>query len=378
MKIAIAACGYGAGNIGDEAILAGLKYLLLGLDSSAKLSVMSINPSVTKRMHGIESFGWMSYKNPKSIIKYLRNIKDCDLVLFGGATLGDDTYGISYPILSTSLMIIFAKLIRKKTGLISIGVNEFTTGLGRFLVKSIYGGTDFITTRDYPSLSILRSLKIKEGKVFETADAAYALQPISKESALEELIIRGIDTSKKLVGFSVLDEVYQGYDYKEKIASLCDYIIEKYDYTPVFINHEVRVGMDQEATADVLKLIKHREKVRVLSTEFYSPELMAGMLANFELVIGMRMHILILSTIAGTPVIGISRVDKVDNFFQQLGSGTFTHIKKFELEKTIADIDDVVLNRTKRSQEVIAFSKKKKEDFYSRSIKVLSAYIKHP
>jgi polysaccharide pyruvyl transferase WcaK-like protein len=374
MKIVIAACGYGAGNIGDEAILSGLINILLSIDSSINIHAMSINPKITKKMHHIESFIWMNFKKPISILKYILNIQSCDLVLFGGATLGDDTYGISYPIVSTSIMIFFAKLFRKKTGLISIGVNKFETTLGKIFVRLFYGSVDFITTRDRPSLMILNSIGINKNKIVETADAAYALNPLKKNIGLSALKLRGIDDSKKLVAISVLNEVYQHYDYKEKIAQLCDYLIERYDYVPVFINHEVRLGKDQEATNDTISYIKEKYKVKIFSIEFYPPDLMASMLMNFQFAIGMRMHFLILSTIAQIPVIGISRVDKVDNFFQQLGLDTFSHIKNLEIDKLFKCIDNIIVNRGYYVEKAKMFSRQKKSDI-SKSIYILKDYI---
>jgi polysaccharide pyruvyl transferase WcaK-like protein len=271
-------------------------------------------------------------------------------------------------------MVFFAKLLRKKTGMISIGVNEFKTNLGKRLVRYFYGSTDFLTTRDAPSLNILKFIGVNPKKVFETADAAYALVPFDTKIGLDALNLRGIDASKKLVAISVLDEVYQNFDFKEKIANLCDYLIEKYSYTPVFINHEVRVGMDQEATNDTINFMKHKDKIKILSTEFYSPVLMTSMLTHFEFTVGMRMHILILSTIAQIPVVGISRVDKVDNFFEQLNSDAFTHIKNFSKEKLFNSVDKIIQSRDTYVEKSKSFSIQKKRDL-ERTIKVLGEYI---
>jgi len=345
MKIIVAGCGYGAGNIGDEAILSGIIDMVSNRFPHSDIRVMSFNPKLTETMHGVKSFGWLALADPKSILNYLNQIKKADFVLFGGATLGDDTYGLRYPILSTSKMILLARLMGLNCGMFAIGVNKFRTRLGAGLVKLFYGATKLITVRDHESKKVCEEIGIAAGKVFECADAAYAMDPYDNESGALALIQRGLNPREKMVAVNVLNEIYEQYHYKEHIAHLCDYLIEKHGITPVFVNHEIRPGMDQAATNQTIQLVKNKNKVRILSSEFYNPRLMVAILSHFSFTISMRMHLLILSAMASIPVIGISRGDKVDNFFNQLGTDNVTNIQAFDLEKLKENIDEVLSNR---------------------------------
>ena len=151
LKIIVAGCGYGAGNIGDEAILAGIIDMLKDRFPSTEIRVMSFNPKVTEKMHCVESFVWMHLVSVTRIIKCLREINRADFILLGGGTLGDDTYSLRYPILSTVQMILLLKVLGINCGMFAIGVNRFTTKIGEKLVKYFYGSTCFLTVRDNES-----------------------------------------------------------------------------------------------------------------------------------------------------------------------------------------------------------------------------------
>ena len=193
---------------------------------------------------------------------------------------------------------------------------------------------------------ICEGIGIAPNKVYECADAAYAMKVFNYESGSLALIQRGINPKEKLVAINVLNEIYEQYNYKENVAKICDYLVEKHGITPVFINHEVRPGMDQDATRKTIELVENKDKIRILSNEFYNPRVIVPILTNFLFTISMRMHLLILSAMAGIPFIGISRVDKVENLFKQVGLNTFTTIQGFDLKKMENDIDNIINNRS--------------------------------
>jgi polysaccharide pyruvyl transferase WcaK-like protein len=361
MKLILAGNGYGAGNIGDEAILAGIIDMLKNRLPSIEIEVVSDNPRFTEAMHGVRSFGWVHLVHPKRILKYLIQVRNADFVIFGGGTLGDDTYGLMYPILTISQMIILTKLLGVSYGMLAIGVNRFRTKIGANIVRLLYGSMKFITVRDSESKEVCKEIGIMSNKLFECADAAYAMKPFNIEQGKLVLIQRGINPKEKMVAVNVLTEIYEQFDYKKKIAKLCDYLIEKYEITPVFISHEIRPGMDQTANCETIEFMEHKDRVRILSTEFYNPRLMVAILSNFIFTLGMRMHILILSAMASVPVIGISRVDKVNNFFNQLNLDTVTSIQDFNLDKMFKSIDDIIYNREWYVNQVAAFSQERYE-----------------
>jgi len=83
--------------------------------------------------------------------------------------------------------------------------------------------------------------------------------------------------------------------------------------------------MDIEIAEDIQKLIKHRNRVRVLSNKYYTNhELMAAM-GRMELFVGMRLHSLILSSAMYVPVLGLVYAPKVGHFFKMLGMDDSTY-----------------------------------------------------
>ena len=67
---------------------------------------------------------------------------------------------------------------------------------------------------------------------------------------------------------------------------------------------------------DTIKLMKHREKA-ILMKDQVDVEEMLGLLGNLHMMIGMRLHSLIMAAVMGVPIVGISYDPKIDSFMKQ-------------------------------------------------------------
>ena len=88
-----------------------------------------------------------------------------------------------------------------------------------------------------------------------------------------------------------------------------------------------------------------REMAARIKTPAYASELhhsieeLRGMLAQSELVVGMRLHSLIFAASLGTPIVGISYDVKVDSFIKDSGAKYLIRLEKLTAEDLIRCID---------------------------------------
>ena len=83
----------------------------------------------------------------------------------------------------------------------------------------------------------------------------------------------------------------------------------------------------------------------------YTVHELIGMLGDMKLVVGMRLHSLIFSTIATTPVVGLSYDIKVKSFLHDIGSTLCQPVEDINVESLIAMIDSIVNNGCPRAME---------------------------
>ncbi|MCL1974550.1 MAG: polysaccharide pyruvyl transferase family protein, partial [Firmicutes bacterium] len=67
-----------------------------------------------------------------------------------------------------------------------------------------------------------------------------------------------------------------------------------------------------------------------------------GMLGSMEVVVGMRLHALVFSTLGGAPVVGVSYDVKVESFIQEIGSKTSLSLEQAQAEQLCAGIDRAI------------------------------------
>lgn len=298
---------YGFGNAGDEAILAALKQGLSALIPGVAFTVLSGDPAATAGMHGVAA---ISRTNPVAVI---RAIRASHLVISGGGSLLQDVTGprnIPYYL----GVIHLARSLRKPVMVYAQGIGPVRGRLGKALIPRVLNGVSLITARDEESAQLLRSLGVTRPPIFVTADASLALEPASavepapagEDGPMDVPPGRG-----PLIGLA-LRSWHEGVDVPG-LAALADLLASRLGARLVFLPMH-RPG-DREVAEAVL--VRMRTPGTILDRTSHPRRLLA-LLSRFDLVIGMRLHALILAAIAGVPMIGLSYDPKIDNFLRSL------------------------------------------------------------
>ena len=336
VRIYIGGNVYGAGNIGDDAVLQGL----LGLLAEAVPGAVFVTGTHHgKRLDYLPS--GIVYTDADDPLAVANAARSCDVVVSGGGTMIGDELGVAFPLGANSDLLGIAALHGKRTAMLGIGANRLGNPEAIELGRALMDLANLVTTRDAESRDVCLSLGADPDRILVTADPAFLLT--AKESVRTRVVKQRLREHGKLLGVSLVNEVWsQEKGYKRGVAEACDRLAETRGLRTVFFCNEVRAGnyFDYEACKQAAFLMKG--EAELLSPTYYSPEEMMDILSCFDAVLGMRMHALIFAAVAGTPFVALSRVDKVDNFMRQFGLQVSGTIDACDGERLALDVESIL------------------------------------
>jgi polysaccharide pyruvyl transferase CsaB len=312
---------YGHDNNGDEAILSGILTQLntLGI-RKGEIVIFSNNPSNTESRYNIKAVPIL-HKKGNFILSVLHTVKqsfkimkDLDLLIIGGGGLLMDMYKRDAPLYSTlGLLGYYAKC---RVVIYGVGAGPITTKAGKFFIKTLANKADSISVRDVKSKELLKDIGIRK-EIDIIGDPAFAIEPVRKRSKTNELkkvAVTAVPYFSKQYWPQRDDSKYEAY--VKGMAQNLDELIEKKGATVTFFS--TKYPQDVEVTREIYDMMTYKQFVR-LKDENLHPDEIVKLCAEQDLIIGTRLHSLILSVVASTPVLGVGYHHKVEHFLQALG-----------------------------------------------------------
>jgi polysaccharide pyruvyl transferase CsaB len=305
-------CGYyGASNRGDELILKVLTDFLKKRD--VNVTVLSLDPASTAREYGVRAVK-SSSSLKKGIGRFFYELLLADTFVLGGGGLFQD-YGKHFRVvLYYGMRVLLAGLLRKKIAYFALGVGNIELESSKRFINRVTKNVDVISVRDEGSKTALIDLGVRS-PITVCADPVFALIPDVPAVARPA-------NGRMRVGISVLAYDRQlkfssGADEKvaESIARFCTYLLgNNYDVTFVPMER----GTDDRFIDNILKRGGLGGRVSVIDSSLGHDEFMAEY-AQCDVVVGMRLHSIILASIIGIPFLPISYHSKVANVARSLG-----------------------------------------------------------
>lgn len=313
---------YGAGNVGDDAILENMIESLYKEFPNAKFFVISraLFPAY-RGTRNVETVNINSF----TIVKEL--IKMADVVIVGGGGIlhdysswepqnevGVGAKGMNY----YGQIINLAYQYGKKIYFYSIGIGPLSSPQSKDYACSLLSKASRITVRDTESYKFIID-NLPKLEVAITADPALNIKSISSIKARELLKLEKIPLGKKLVGICLRPWRFKEDEQEEllnRIAEIGNLLSSEENVHLVLLPF----SQHKSDTQIMVKLAKKLSKrTYTLFKRSYRPQDLKGILGEFSLIIGMRLHSLILGASMGTPIIGISYDPKVSHFTSMLG-----------------------------------------------------------
>lgn len=297
---------YGFGNAGDEVILSALLRALEGHD----VTVLSHAPAATRAEHAVGAVARFS------LLAVARAIASSDLLVSGGGGLLQDATGpASVPYYLA--VILLAAALRKPIMIYAQGIGPLRRAWARQGLR-VLRLASAITVRDAESAELLRVAGVPASLVEVTADAALALPPPCPVAGVvpRELAELGLHSGERVV--AIAPRPYGDERFVAKLAASADALAERADARVILVPMQLPEDLlvcEQIAAA-------MRSPAPILRKR-PAPARYTEVFAGFELVVGMRLHALILAALARAAAVGLSYDPKIDAFLEGLGTPQF-------------------------------------------------------
>lgn len=293
---------YGFGNTGDEAVLAGILATFREIGLDARVTVLSADPARTIAEHpGVESV------HRYRLGRLIRVIRSADLVISGGGSLFQDvtsTRSVRYYL----FVLRLAQLLKRKTMIYAQGIGPLKAKSTRGAVARVLNKASLVTVRDQESKSLLESIGVTRPDAHVTADPALVLEPDLVEA---DSIIAGAGLNgAEMIGVSLrpwpgaeagLAEAAKG------ISAACEELGVRAALIPMQEPEDIPIC--EAVSGGVLLRGSGR------------PAVVKGLIARCELVVGMRLHALILAAGEGVGFVPLTYDPKVSSFASAAGAG---------------------------------------------------------
>lgn len=298
---------YGYGNAGDEAVLAGLVkgFRDARPDGGLELIALSGSPAETEAMHGIGA----AHRYQAGPL--LRAVAHTDALLSGGGSLLQDVTS-AHSLFYYLGVVRLAQMLGKPTMFIAQGIGPLRLPRSRRLVASVANRLNAITVRDSDSANLLREIGVKKPTTEVTADPALLLSLSPDAWQKEDLAAVAL---RPWFGADGLVDVLIA----ACLPTLADtrlLLVPMQPGTDKVIAEQFGRKWHQVARASAtllplgLPLLGHVPDPIPLEN-----------FAACQIVIGMRLHALILAAACGVPSVALSYDPKVEAFMQSSGQG---------------------------------------------------------
>jgi polysaccharide pyruvyl transferase CsaB len=334
------------GNLGDEAILAAfLRETSRYRD--VEVTVISRDPSAVSAYHGVPSINsrdWLSRGRVR------RALKRSDMFLLGGGGLLKDYGDTPDSLIGWVRYLRTAQEMGVTNGTYAIGAENIRFKASRKALTEVLGSADLVTVRDELSADVLRSAGV-HGDIEVTSDPAVLLPGRSRWRDTGETERRvAICVRHWFSKGNVIEDPAMNEALLDAVAGTADHIVDRgmrIDLIPM------RTGTpddDRVVAKQVLDRMSAPKGARIVQRTPTVDTFLDG-LPRYTLMIGMRLHALILAASVGLPVVGIEYMPKVAGFMESIGEGESSLAIHDITAQSLTDaVDGVLEDPTARSE----------------------------
>jgi polysaccharide pyruvyl transferase WcaK-like protein len=309
---------FGSRNLGDDAILVGLREIVARAIPGAEITAISTDPGYTRDACGVDA---ITLQSPRSLLRnreeYISAFRDTDAVIVTGGTPIYD-----YGHVSRAIHMGLPAAQGKPMALFGVGAKPLRSHQGREITRLLLRGASAISVRDGYSRRVLSQLTAQPITI--TGDSGLHVPP---EAAATHLSRPAAVVCPRLLSRNHRAHYHTQLSQTEinvtrhMVARAADSLADRGYNVYMIPFHAVRPDDDLLEASRIMNLMKSRE-AEVLERPA-SPGQALSLLASADLVIGLRLHALVLAAAAGTPVASVDYDPKIGAFMEMAGAGPY-------------------------------------------------------
>ncbi len=321
---------YGFGNVGDEAVLTAMLRDIRQLCPAVDFVVLSEDPQRTSSLYDVQSVCWRDLK------AVLTAIEESDMLIVGGGGLYNSYLDyvpeeLLSPGSSSFSVFVFglpllAAFLGKICMIYAVGASYVNSDSAKKHICLSLETAALVTVRDDGSKSVFESLGYQVERVQVTSDPAFGLVNASSERVKDILAAEGILLTRPVVAVVMRNWAFCANPerWEREVAGALTQFAEEQNASVLFLpfQRSSDTPFDLSNDASVIGRIKGQmgltTNVYVLSGTYSSAEISA-ILANCDLVLGMRLHSVILAIKNAVPFVALSYEPKVSNVLRMAG-----------------------------------------------------------
>jgi polysaccharide pyruvyl transferase WcaK-like protein len=357
-KILIFGGWFGSRNAGDEAILVALEGLLEQAIPGCEIQVHTIDPEYTRRLCNAEP---VFAPQDTHLLNKARALaaayRSVDLFLVSGGTPIFDYYYLSrafhfgVPLLSGVPMVFFG-----------IGVKPIRTSFGRWFYRNLLNRARYVSVRDPEVRAHLSAMGVTRPTEL-TADSAICIQPGDAGEAARALAAADLDPERPIVG---LCPIYLSDDHRshyhepvsptrreyayQSLAELADHLLATDRQVAFVPMHQVPPDDDRAVIRGIRGRMRNRAPVLEPRED---PRFLTALLGRMDMVVGMRLHSIVLASSQAVPVVAIAFDMKVGSYMDYLSMEKYCQsIQELGRDQLIQMTEDCWLHRARISEQL--------------------------
>ena len=312
---------YGMQNLGDEALLQVFLQQSRRILPGSKPVVYSRRQDRVRQDYGVLSYG-VHCRRKDWLLQQWSLWRNRLFILGGGGILHD--YGPDSSGIHTWLSLLRQSLrYGRKTALFFIGVDNIRHDESRQLLADTIPQVDFISVRDRRSADYFREIGVTQ-PIHQVIDPAILLaephlrqweqkRPLRIAVCLRHWFKSSMETEDESLFQEILNE----------LAKSLDELIERYNAKITFYPMRgIDYDDDRLINRQVCERLRHKESARCVEVPPDVPNFIHA-LEEVDILIGMRLHSLILASAKGIPVVALEYVPKVREYMQIIGQKAY-------------------------------------------------------
>jgi len=334
MKEILIAGYYGAGNLGDEAILAAILQDLRSVDPGVQAVVLSWNPAQTRRRYAVQAVHWEDFR------AILETAQQAELILVGGGGLFHDTWSFDPDrylrkgmagISAYGSLPLLGRFVEAPCVLYSVGIGPLQSELARQHTRRAVERCDLAILRDQHSLQQLKRTGFDPENTEQTPvqikpDPAFGLtaSDVSRERGEDCWRGLGFSANSRVLGVNVRywDQPDPPEHWLPQLAEgIRQFLASSEEWEVLLLPFQVADRSphtnDLSVCEELQRCLSGTGRVRLLA-ERLEPLTARDLIGRCSLWLGMWLHSLIFAVTQGVPAVALPYDRKVRSMMEEV------------------------------------------------------------